>query len=109
MGGACFGSMAFPEEFTKADTTEVYYLPSFGVGCLLMIIVDMAVLSLKLHNQQKWYFEECFIPGAASGIVWCMGFLAILYAEMVKSYIYICLLHRICFLFVHIKPKSDCD
>jgi len=86
LGGICFGSMAFPEEFTKADTTEVYYLPSFGVGCLLMIIVDMAVLSLKLHDQQKWYFEECFIPGAASGIVWCMGFLAILYAEMFIDY-----------------------
>ena len=80
--------MSFPEEFTKADTTEVYYLPSFGVGCLLMIIVDMAVLSLKLNDQQKWYFEECFIPGAASGIVWCMGFLAILYAEMVNCVFY---------------------
>ena len=78
--------MAFPEEFTKPNTTEVYFLPSFGVGCLLMIIVDMAVLSLHLNQEQKWYFEQCFIPGLASGIIWAMGFLAILYASILIDY-----------------------
>eukprot|EP00486_Rosalina_sp_Unknown_P011182 CAMPEP_0201582176 /NCGR_PEP_ID=MMETSP0190_2-20130828/81268_1 /ASSEMBLY_ACC=CAM_ASM_000263 /TAXON_ID=37353 /ORGANISM="Rosalina sp." /LENGTH=389 /DNA_ID=CAMNT_0048021571 /DNA_START=100 /DNA_END=1269 /DNA_ORIENTATION=+ len=86
LGGVCFGSMAFPEEFTKPDTTEVYFLPSFGVGCLLMIIVDMAVLSMRMSEDQSWHFEACFIPGLASGIIWAMGFLAILYASILIDY-----------------------
>ena len=83
LGGVCFGSIAFPEEFAKPSTTEVYFLPSFAVGCLLMIIIDIAVLSMQMDQEQGWLFAECFIPGLASGIVWCMGFLAILYASVV--------------------------
>ena len=85
LGGICFGTMAFPEEFSPANTTEIYYLPSFGVGVLLMIIIDFAILSLKLSNdQQLWHIVPCFIPGLVSGIIWTVGFLCILYAELVK-------------------------
>ncbi len=84
MGGICFGSLAFPEEFTTSGTTEVYFLPSFGVGVLLMIIVDCAVLSFRLKEEQLWHLQECFIPGLASGVIWAIGFLCILYAELVK-------------------------
>eukprot|EP00484_Ammonia_sp_Unknown_P023439 CAMPEP_0197051242 /NCGR_PEP_ID=MMETSP1384-20130603/25955_1 /TAXON_ID=29189 /ORGANISM="Ammonia sp." /LENGTH=401 /DNA_ID=CAMNT_0042483771 /DNA_START=45 /DNA_END=1250 /DNA_ORIENTATION=+ len=86
LGGVCFGSMAFPEEFTKPNTTEVYYLPSFGVGAMLMIVVDFAVVSLRMKDEQVWHLQACLVPGVASGMVWAVGFLAILYSEMLIDY-----------------------
>ena len=78
--------MAFPEEFTLNETTEAHYLPSFGVGALLMVIVDCAVLSFTNREEQIWHFVAAFIPGLISGFIWSIGFLAILYAEMLIDY-----------------------
>ena len=82
VGGICFGSMSFPEEFAKI--TEVYYLPSFGVGVSIMVIVNLVVLSIRLSDSQPWHFAACFFPAMASGIIWSIGFLAILYSELVS-------------------------
>eukprot|EP00485_Elphidium_margaritaceum_P001020 CAMPEP_0202695112 /NCGR_PEP_ID=MMETSP1385-20130828/8787_1 /ASSEMBLY_ACC=CAM_ASM_000861 /TAXON_ID=933848 /ORGANISM="Elphidium margaritaceum" /LENGTH=311 /DNA_ID=CAMNT_0049351075 /DNA_START=342 /DNA_END=1277 /DNA_ORIENTATION=- len=86
VGGLCFGSMGFPEEFTKEGTTEIYYLPSFGAGVLIMLLVNLAIISTRVGEEQEWHFQKCFLPGLASGMVWTMGFLAMLYAELLLSY-----------------------
>ena len=89
VGGICFGSMSFPEEF--AEITEVYYLPSFGVGVSIMVIVNLVVLSVRLSEAQPWHFTACFLPAMASGIIWSIGFLCILYAELVWSFHFHCM------------------
>eukprot|EP01084_Bolivina_argentea_P242226 406422_1 len=86
LGGICFGSMAFPEEFTSNSTTEAYFIPSFGVGVLLMIVVDGCVLNFMMNVEQEWHFGKCFTPALASGCIWSIGFLCILYAELLISY-----------------------
>ena len=86
LSGICFGSQPFPEEFTAENTTEIHFLPSFGVGVMLMIIINCAILAVMNKNEQGWYFKECFVPGVVSGMFWSVAFLAILYATEMIDY-----------------------
>ena len=76
--------MSFPEEFADDSATEVYYLPSFGMGVSIMVIVNLIVISIQMPQSQPWHFGACFLPAMASGIIWSIGFLCILYAELVS-------------------------
>merc|ERR1712190_645990 len=51
-----------------------------------MVIANLIVIALRSSESQQWHFAACCLPAMASGIIWSIGFLCILYAELLIGY-----------------------
>ena len=104
LAGFGYGLVSLPEQLSSQETRKLYFLPSFGFGVLIMmilnlvlIIFDMDRIGSKRSNivddmdtyqpQQKWQIKQCLLPGFLSGILWTLGFLSTLYSQLVWYYL----------------------
>jgi len=71
------GSVGFPSTFAPEEASMIKFIPSFGCGALLAFPLSAIALYGKPN---RWYIQECLLPGVIAGVLWNAGNILSIYA-----------------------------
>ena len=80
------GSILAPLHYVSPDKQGLVFLPSFGVGALLVSPVVLWVYLLTVDRVPPLHLQEALVPGMLSGLIWNLSNLLAIIAIPAISY-----------------------
>lgn len=84
--GAFGGSILAPMHYVPEEKQGLVFLPSFGLGCLLVSPSVFGLYCLMGGPTPKLHIREALVTGSLSGLIWNVGNLLSILAIPIVSY-----------------------